>query len=237
MRKLLAALVATLIIGFPKVYAHPLVALSVAPTTATKAITPITASSLVIFSTNLPFLITLDDGYSRPALKALIALRREHKQDFICLLFPYGKALHDNADLFVQLVREGCEVHNHTYHHVYFRNVPYVKQEREILLADREIEAFYKYANVQRPKVKYFRPPGELYDSNTKAICVKLGYRIMLWNAVSYRGKEPVSVETRVANLLRAKRGSIILLHITNADIEALRLALPVLLKVHGSIH
>jgi len=197
---------------------------------------PVPSSSDVIFvDHSKPFTITVDDGYSRPALKKLIALKKQYGASFTCLLFPYGAALKENEDLFAQLIDLGCEVHNHTYHHVYFRNTTAEKERDEIVSADRVIDDFYKLANQKRPDVKYFRPPGGFYDKNTMRICKETNYKIMLWNVITEPNGKNLSVEERAKYITSAPKGSIILLHSKERDMDALSKALPILLKNYGT--
>lgn len=197
---------------------------------------PVPSSSDVIFvDHSKPFTITVDDGYSRPALKKLIALKKQYGSSFTCLLFPYGAALKENKDLFAQLIDLGCEVHNHTYHHVYFRNTTAEKERDEIVSTDRVIDDVYKLANQKRPGTKYFRPPGGFYDQNTIRICKEMNYKIMLWNVITEPNGKNLSVEERAKYITSAPKGSIILLHSKEHDMDALSKALPILLKNYGT--
>ncbi|MBP8983589.1 MAG: polysaccharide deacetylase family protein [Coprothermobacter sp.] len=243
MKKILISFFFVFLLMVQPVKAQPLVHLAflIIPETTTATTnmnmnnTPPPSSSGVIFvDQSKPFTITVDDGYSRPALKKLITLKKQYGASFTCLLFPYGAALKDNEDLFAQLINLGCEVHNHTYHHIYFRHTTAEQQKEEILSTDHVIERVYKLANQKRPNIKYFRPPGGFYDLNTIRICKANGYRIMLWNVITEPNGKNLSVDERARYIYGAPKGSIILLHSKERDMDALSKALPVLLKHYG---
>jgi peptidoglycan/xylan/chitin deacetylase (PgdA/CDA1 family) len=218
------------------VHAQPLVPIVFRqPAPADKQSTNQMSGKVIFNDPAEPFIISVDDGYSRSALKELISIKQQYGDSFRCLLFPYGMALKDNEDLFIQLVQQGCELNNHTYTHMYFRNKTAAQQEQEIMEADEEIEKVYALAKQQRPSAKYFRPPGGIYDANTVAICDKHGYKLMLWNVITEPNGRDLPLNGRVKLNQQARKGSIILLHSKEKDMDALKIALPVLLKRYGN--
>jgi peptidoglycan/xylan/chitin deacetylase (PgdA/CDA1 family) len=118
---------------------------------------------------------------------------------------------------------------------MYFRHKTAQQQDQEIMLDDAEIEKVYKMAGQQRPYTKFFRPPGGIYDQTTLQLCIKHGYKIMLWNVITEPNGKNLSVGSRADLIRRAPKGSIILLHSKVSDMDALKIVLPGLIKRYGT--
>lgn len=121
------------------------------------------------------------------------------------------------------LVAQGHELGNHTFHHV-----------RLPRLSDAEITAELKSTNDLLTKltgqtVKYFRPPGGEYSPRVLKIAESLGLTTVFWtdDPGDFQNPGVTTVEQRYARFLRS--GGIILLHDNAPDSL---MALPDLLKV-----
>ena len=121
------------------------------------------------------------------------------------------------------MVAQGHEVGNHTYHHVRLPPLPVAEATQEMVLASQVIQG------VTGKPVRYFRPPGGDYTPATLRAAEGLGLTTVFWTDDPGDFQNPgvdVLVE-RYAKTLR--RGGIVLLH-DNAP-EMLQ-ALPELLQI-----
>jgi peptidoglycan-N-acetylglucosamine deacetylase len=149
--------------------------------------------------------LTFDDA-PHPLYEPLLLdiLRRTHvKATFFCIgrnaeAYPY----------FVRdMVRQGHEIGNHTYHHV-----------RLVGLSDQavadELESTNKILkSITGINVKYFRPPGGRYSSQTLQSAFKAGLTTTFWtdDPGDFRNSGEKILERRLVKRLRY--GGIVLLH------------------------
>ena len=166
--------------------------------------------------------LTFDDG-PVPGLTdwVLDELAKHHaRATFFCV----GDNIRKHPELFQRILAEGHRAANHTmYHPKGFR---------------RSVAAYIKDVEECRQLVKnnLFRPPyGQLSPGQYRAL-TRRGYRIILWDVISY-DYENIPPEQCARNVLKnAKGGSIVLFH-DNVKAEAnLRYALPLFLEHFSSL-
>ncbi len=156
--------------------------------------------------------ITLDAGASSaPTPQILAALRERHLR---VTFFLTGAWMRDNPDLTRQIVADGHELANHSFHHPDFRTL-----DRDQML--HELEATEQIAREiagvsTRP---YFRPPYGGIDRRVIEVVIAAGYVPIYWSLDSLDSVgEPKSADflfERVTSRLSgdAANGAIVLMH------------------------
>jgi peptidoglycan/xylan/chitin deacetylase (PgdA/CDA1 family) len=161
--------------------------------------------------------LTFDDG-PVPGLTewVLDELRRvDAKATFFCV----GENILNHRGVFDRIKKEGHTVANHTMTHIRgFKS---------------SVSNYIREAEECRDLVQnnLFRPPyGQLKRSQYKAL-LDLGYRIILWDVISY-DYEQISEKRVAANVLKnTKNGSVVLFHDNIKAENNLKYALPVFLR------
>ena len=121
------------------------------------------------------------------------------------------------------MVAQGHEVGNHTYHHVRLPPLPIATATQEMVMASQVIQG------VTGKPVRYFRPPGGDYTPATLRAAEGLGLTTVFWTDDPGDFQNP-GVEVLIERYTRTlRRGGIVLLH-DNAP-EMLQ-ALPTLLQI-----
>ncbi|BDG25332.1 polysaccharide deacetylase family protein [Thermus thermophilus] len=105
------------------------------------------------------------------------------------------------------LVAQGHELGNHTYHHVRLPGLP-EEVVREEILACNEV-----LLRLTGKSPRYFRPPGGRYDRTVLRVARELGLTTVFWtdDPGDYAGLAPGVLEARLQAHLRP--GGIVLLH------------------------
>lgn len=169
--------------------------------------------------------LTFDDGptpeitnWTLNTLKSFDA-----KATFFCI----GKNIEAHPDIFQNILNEGHAIGNHTYNHIkgwktstedYVANVLKVEQ---IMSSEFRVQSseFQKITdseiNIQQSKINnLFRPPyGQITPKQGKEL-MKLGYKIIMWDVISFDWDNTVSEETCLNNVVtKSTDGSIIVFH------------------------
>lgn len=116
-----------------------------------------------------------------------------------------------NAEAYPYFVRdlltEGHELGNHTYHHVRLPGLPEEAIRQELLLCNQVLE------RLAGAPPRFFRPPGGRYDRSVLRIARELGLTTVFWtdDPGDYAGLPPAVLEGRLEAHLRP--GGIVLLH------------------------
>ncbi len=105
------------------------------------------------------------------------------------------------------LVKDGHELANHTYHHVRLNNLSNAAIRTELARANRVISA------ISGKPVRFFRPPGGRYSSNVLKIARQLGMTTAFWtdDPGDFNNLGATVLENRL--LRRLHPGAIVLLH------------------------
>ncbi len=105
------------------------------------------------------------------------------------------------------LVRDGHELANHTYHHVRLHNLPKAAVRNELARANQMISA------ISGKPVRWFRPPGGRYSGSVLKIARQLGMTTAFWtnDPGDFNNLGAAVLENRLLNRLRP--GAIVLLH------------------------
>lgn len=119
--------------------------------------------------------LTFDDGPDPVQTPQILALLKRY--DAKATFFVLGKWAEKYPELIVQEQREGHEVANHTFNHMYSnRSTGASKVLREMDAAEKSIIE----AGAERPVL--FRPPGGFYNDTLVQMAKQKGYTIVLWS-------------------------------------------------------
>jgi peptidoglycan-N-acetylglucosamine deacetylase len=170
--------------------------------------------------------LTFDDGpRPEPTAKILKILNQlQAKATF----FLVGNIAEKQPDTVYSIIAQGHEVANHTFSHSRLEHMPLSQTQKEISLANNALSSITGF------KVKYFRPPGGKYTSQSLEIIKSLGMKMIMWdvNANDYVRVAPfygIQGENSSNDICKkvldeTKNGSIILMH--NGSKETIK-ALP----------
>ena len=164
--------------------------------------------------------LTFDDGPTLEITEWTLNQLKEYnaKATFFCI----GDNVRKYPEIFQKVINEGHSIGNHTFNHLngwetstsdYIENVKLYEIEHNKLNTEH---------------CQLFRPPyGKIKPSQSK-ILRKLGYKIMMWDIISYDFDAKISKEQCLENVLKnVKTGSIIVFHDSKKAFTNLEYALP----------
>ncbi|WP_121905788.1 polysaccharide deacetylase family protein [Ulvibacter antarcticus] len=170
--------------------------------------------------------LTFDDGPIPEVTPWVLSLLKEHnaKATFFCI----GENITKHPDIFERIISEGHSFGNHTFHHLN-------GWKTETLDYLKDCELFEEAISKVDPKMMkspLFRPPyGRLNSKQSRQIQNK-GYKIIMWDVLSYDYNSNVSEEKCLQNVLKAiQPGSIVVFHDSLKAANNMKYALPKLLK------
>lgn len=165
--------------------------------------------------------LTFDDGPIPEVTPWVLDQLKNYdaKATFFCI----GDNIRKHPHLFQRLLDEGHSIGNHTFHHVKGTHTT----TSEYL---EEVTSFNRYV-VNPPKL--FRPPyGKITSHQAKAL-QNMGYRIVMWDVISYDFDPSITKEKCFTNVLEKMReGSVIVFHDSLKAEHHMRYALPQVLEV-----
>lgn len=149
--------------------------------------------------------LTFDDGPTPEVTEWVLELLKTYnaKATFFCI----GNNVEKYPSVFQAVVKEGHFIGNHTYNHL-----KGWKHKTKAYLNDIQIaEQVFKSQNIT---TSLFRPPyGKLKPKQGKGLH-KLGYKIVMWDVLSFDWDKNVSREQCLKNVLdNTTSGSIIVFH------------------------
>lgn len=177
--------------------------------------------------TNSIFL-TFDDGPTPEITEWTLSQLKQHnaKATFFCI----GTNVEKYSEIFEKIQHDNHAIGNHTFNHLngwktnsnkYIENV---KKCEDIIL--RNLFDIYKN------QFKLFRPPYGKISFLQSYKLRKLGYKIIMWDVISYDFDTNVSGEQCLENILKnIESGSIIVFHDSQKAYKNLKYALPKTLK------
>ena len=142
-------------------------------------------------------------------------------------------------DIFQNILNHGHSIGNHTYDHL-----KGCKASTKAYLASAQLADSIISSKFQNPKIsdsykaslpKLFRPPYGKFKAKQSKKLQLLGYKIILWDVLSYDWDKTVSEEVCLKNVISAaKEGSIIVFHDSIKASENLKYALPKVLQYYS---
>ncbi|OPA80643.1 polysaccharide deacetylase [Paenibacillus selenitireducens] len=174
--------------------------------------------------------LTFDDGPDPNQTPEILDLLK--KYDAKATFFVVGKKVALQPELLKREAKEGHEIANHTYNHIYFNyKVPVNKLEKEI----SDTHALIAKHTGQQPHL--FRPPGGMFNEQLIQLAKEKGYLVVLWSwhqdTKDWRSPGVNFIVQKVLNNIRG--GDIILFHDWvegpkhSQTVEALKIILPAL--------
>jgi len=190
--------------------------------------------------------LTFDDGPTPVITNWVLNTLKsfDAKATFFCI----GKNIETHPDIFKNILNEGHAIGNHTHNHIkgwktsaedYLTNV--LKAE-EVMSAEFKIQSLKvrkttdsetdiqqsTIENQQSTTNNLFRPPyGQITLKQGKEL-MKLGYKIIMWDVISFDWDKAISEETCLNNVIRkSTNGSIIVFHDSIKASKNMQYALP----------
>lgn len=177
--------------------------------------------------------LTFDDGPNNQITPwVLEELKSAHaKATFFCV----GDNIRKNPHILKQILSEGHSIGNHTFNHLKGSRT---KTEKYIENVQKSEEEFKKYGSEKELidnsfGSKLFRPPYGRISKKQAGILEKQGYKIVMWDIISYDYDAGISGEKCLDNVIsNVKNGSIIVMHDSVKAEKNLRYVLPNLLNI-----
>jgi peptidoglycan/xylan/chitin deacetylase (PgdA/CDA1 family) len=187
--------------------------------------------------------LTFDDGPTPKITDWVLSTLKAYnaKATFFCI----GNNIEKHPDIFQRILDEGHSIGNHTFNHlkgweqktkVYLddtdKTQKLINSKTQNQLSNSDLNRSVKF---DKENLKLFRPPyGKFKTKQSKAL-QNLGYKIILWDVLSYDWDSDVSVENCLKNVTSAaKEGSIIVFHDSLKASKNLTYVLPKVLKYYA---
>jgi peptidoglycan/xylan/chitin deacetylase (PgdA/CDA1 family) len=184
-----------------------------------------------INTTKKELYLTFDDGPTPEITEWVLQTLKAYnaKATFFCI----GKNIESHAELFQAILKDEHSIGNHTYNHLKgwkHNTKDYIEDvERTQHLINSKIE------NRNSVIENLFRPPYGKFKSKQSTKLQKLGYKIIMWEVLSYDWDKSVSEEACLNNIITvADRGSIIVFHDSIKASRNLKYALPKVLEFYS---
>jgi peptidoglycan/xylan/chitin deacetylase (PgdA/CDA1 family) len=165
--------------------------------------------------------LTFDDGPISEVTPWVLDELKKHnaKTTFFCI----GENVKKHPEIFERILSEGHSVGNHTFNHLKGINTETSKYIENTLLAEKLIDS------------KLFRPPyGKITSKQAKTLQNK-GFKIVMWDVLSYDYDGSVSEEKCLKNVINnIKPGSVVVFHDSLKAEKNLRYVLPKVLEFIG---
>lgn len=168
--------------------------------------------------------ITFDDGPTPEITEWVLAELRNYKAKatFFCI----GDNIQKYPAIFQKVLAENHSIGNHTFNHLKGWKTPTKEYIKNTLLCQSQ---FTIHSSQFR---KLFRPPyGKIKLSQARKLR-KLGYKIIMWDVISFDFDQTLSKEKCLENVLQnIESGSIIVFHDSKKAWKNLEYVLPKTLK------
>lgn len=180
--------------------------------------------------------LTFDDGPTPEITEWTLAQLKLHnaKATFFCI----GNNVRKFPEIFDKVIQDGHSIGNHTFNHLNGWKTSIDDYVKNVELCNDQITAqcsvisnqFADKSNCQLnpDHCKLFRPPyGKIKPSQSK-ILRKQGYKIIMWDIISYDFDTSITPEKCLENVLNnVQSGSIIVFHDSKKAFKNLEFVLP----------
>jgi len=173
--------------------------------------------------------LTFDDGPIPEVTPWVLDELKKHnaKATFFCI----GENVQKHPEIFQRILSEGHSVGNHTFNHLNGWKTATSEYIENVDKADRRMGNNSKF-KIQDSRL--FRPPYGKITSKQAKILQRKGFKIVMWDIISYDYDANTSPEKCLQNVLKnIKPGSVIIFHDSLKAEKKLRFVLP---KVLGFI-
>ena len=180
--------------------------------------------------------LTFDDGPTPEITTWVLEQLKGYnaKATFFCI----GKNIESHSEIFQNILEEGHVVANHTYDHlkgwktktkVYVDNTELCDSVMTFQIQSS------KSQNLNTDTLKLFRPPYGKFKTKQSKKLQMLGYKIVLWDVLSYDWDKSVSEQQCYNNVISAANsGSIIVFHDSVKASRNLQYTLPKILEYYS---
>ena len=169
--------------------------------------------------------LTFDDGPTPEITEWTLQQLKKYnaKATFFCI----GDNIRKYPEIFKKVIEEGHSIGNHTFNHLN----GWKTSKHEYLENTKKCQS--EICNLQSAICNLFRPPyGKIKPSQSKELR-KLGYKIIMWDIISYDFDATISKEKCLENVLtNVKSGSIIVFHDSIKAFPNLEYTLPKVLEI-----
>jgi peptidoglycan/xylan/chitin deacetylase (PgdA/CDA1 family) len=165
--------------------------------------------------------LTFDDGPIPEITPWVLDELKKHnaKATFFCI----GENVKKHPEIFQRILAEGHSVGNHTFNHLKGAKTETSTYIENTLLAEELIHS------------KLFRPPYGKITSKQAKILHEKGFKIVMWDIISYDFDANISEEQCLQNVLKnIKPGSVVVFHDSRKAEKNLRYVLPKVLEFIG---
>jgi peptidoglycan/xylan/chitin deacetylase (PgdA/CDA1 family) len=168
--------------------------------------------------------LTFDDGPTPEITEWTLEQLKKYsaKATFFCI----GNNIEKHPEIFQKVVEHEHAIGNHTFNHLKGWETANEKYIKNVVLCQSAIN--------QQPTTdnRLFRPPyGKIKPSQSRVLR-KMGFKIIMWDVISYDFNKAISPEKCLENVLKnVVSGSIIVFHDSAKAEQNLKYALPKTLK------
>ena len=185
---------------------------------------------------NKELYLTFDDGPTPEITDWVLSTLKVYnaKATFFCI----GNNIEKHPEMFQTIINEGHTIGNHTYNHLkgwkhkakdYINDVSLTQSLIDSTIVNLEV------ANQKSSISPLFRPPYGKFKSKQSKQLQELGYKIVLWDVLSYDWDSSVTEETCLKNVTSAaEEGSIIVFHDSVKASRNLKYVLPKVLEYYS---
>jgi len=169
--------------------------------------------------------LTFDDGPIPNVTEWVLEILKS--EDIKATFFCIGDNIQKHSEVYKRILAEGHQTGNHTFNHLNGWKTETNHYIENLKLCETE------YLKLNTEHSFLFRPPyGKIKPSQSKAIR-NLGYKIIMWDVLSYDFDSTISVEKCLENVIsNTEQGSIIVFHDSVKAEKNLKYALPKAIQV-----
>lgn len=169
--------------------------------------------------------LTFDDGPIPNVTEWVLEILKS--EDIKATFFCIGDNMKKHPEVYKRILAEGHQTGNHTFNHLNGWKTETNHYIENLKLCETE------YLKLNTEHSFLFRPPyGKIKPSQSKAIR-NLGYKIIMWDVLSYDFDSTISVEKCLENVIsNTEQGSIIVFHDSVKAEKNLKYALPKAIQV-----
>ena len=170
--------------------------------------------------------LTFDDGPIPEVTEWVLELLK--KENIKATFFCIGENIQKHPEVFKKIILDEHSIGNHTFNHLNGWKTSTEKYLECVELCNSVLEE-YTISNFQS---KLFRPPYGKIKNNQANELLKLDYKIIMWNVLSYDFDNSLGTEKCLKNTLKnISNGSIIVFHDSIKAHRNLQFVLPKLIQ------
>ncbi len=186
--------------------------------------------------------LTFDDGPTPEITNWTIDVLKQYnaKATFFCI----GNNIEKHPEIFKSILNDEHAIGNHTHNHIkgwktkakdYLKNIAEAEEVIKTQIPKTKFQ-IPKSANHQSLITNLFRPPyGQITPKQGKKL-MDLGYKIIMWDVLSFDWDKNVKQENCLENVLqKTTAGSVVVFHDSIKASKNMQYALPKVLKYFSS--